>query len=101
MSRGLGDVYKRQDQRVSVGHGLVEGKHVMCYACGWPVSARDQQDPDFEPGVQCPNCANEISDERKRRFAERQAMWEKQGRVTPKKDTAECPSASSVKGTGR
>lgn len=71
------------DQRVSVGHGLTEGKHVMCYACGWPVSEQDQRHPDFRPGVQCPNCAGEISEERKRRFAERQAMWEKQGRVPP------------------
>ena len=72
------------DQRVSVGHGLAEGKHVMCFACGWPVSEQDQQHPDFEPGVHCPNCVNEISEERKRRFAERQAMWEKQGRVQPR-----------------
>ncbi|MCA9140670.1 MAG: pseudouridine synthase, partial [Planctomycetales bacterium] len=72
------------DQRVSVGHGLVEGDHVMCYACGWPVSGEDQSHPDFEPGVHCPNCVNEISEERKRRFAERQAMWEKQGRVRPR-----------------
>ena len=72
------------DQRVSVGHGLVEGEHVMCYACGWPVSAEDQQHQDFEPGVHCPHCVNEISDERKKRFADRQAMWEKQGRARPK-----------------
>ncbi|MDV6033625.1 MAG: rhodanese-related sulfurtransferase [Phycisphaera sp. RhM] len=69
------------DQRVSVGHGLAEGEHVMCFACGWPVSREDQQHPDFQAGVHCPNCVNEISEERKRRFAERQAMWEKQGRV--------------------
>ncbi|PAY19555.1 hypothetical protein CKO51_10575 [Rhodopirellula sp. SM50] len=69
------------DQRVSVGHGLAEGEHVMCFACGWPVSKEDQQHPDFKAGVHCPNCVNEISEERKRRFAERQAMWEKQGRV--------------------
>ena len=72
------------DQRVSVGHGLAEGKHVMCFACGWPVSAEDQQRDGFEPGVHCPNCVDEISEERKRRFAERQAMWEKQGRVKPR-----------------
>ncbi len=71
------------DQRVSVGHGLVEGKHVMCYACGWPVSRADQQHPDYQPGVHCPHCVNEISAERKRRFAERQAMWEKQGLARP------------------
>ncbi|MCO8122703.1 rhodanese-related sulfurtransferase [Stieleria sp. TO1_6] len=69
------------DQRVSVGHGLAVGEHVMCFACGWPVSKADQQHPDFEPGVHCPNCKHELSEERKRRFAERQAMWERQGRA--------------------
>ena len=73
------------DQRVSVGHGLSEGEHVMCFACGWPVSAEDQRHPDFEPGVHCPQCVDDISEDRKQRFAERQAMWEKQGRVRPKK----------------
>ena len=67
------------DQRVSVGHGLTEGKHVMCYACGWPVSEEDQRHPDYQVGVHCPNCVNEISEERKRRFAERQSMWDRQG----------------------
>ncbi|MCD0461229.1 oxygen-dependent tRNA uridine(34) hydroxylase TrhO [Roseiconus lacunae] len=67
------------DNRVSVGHGLAEGKHVMCYACGWPVSEQEQQHEDYQAGVQCPNCVNEISEERKRRFAERQSMWERQG----------------------
>lgn len=71
------------DQRVSVKHGLEEGEHVMCYACGWAVSKEEREHPDYEAGVHCPNCKNEISEERKRRFAERQAMWEKQGRVRP------------------
>jgi len=71
------------DQRVSVGHGLVEGKHVMCYACGWPVPPDDQHAPGYQPGVHCPNCVDQLSEERKRRFAERQAMWEKQGRTRP------------------
>ncbi|MEO1619133.1 MAG: rhodanese-related sulfurtransferase [Planctomycetota bacterium] len=74
------------DQRVSVGHGLKEGDHVMCFACGWPVSGEDQQHPDYEAGVHCPQCVHEISEERKRRFAERQAMWVKQGRVLPESE---------------
>ncbi|MEL6105810.1 MAG: rhodanese-related sulfurtransferase [Planctomycetota bacterium] len=73
------------DQRVSVSHGLSEGDHVMCYACGWPVSAEDQQHADFEPGVHCPQCKGKITDEQRQRFAERQAMWEKQGRVRPRR----------------
>ncbi|MEO1524432.1 MAG: rhodanese-related sulfurtransferase [Planctomycetota bacterium] len=73
------------DQRVSVGHGLVEGEHVMCYACGWPVSADDQQHADFEPGVHCPQCKDTITEEQRERFTERQAMWEKQGRARPRR----------------
>ncbi|KAA5545246.1 rhodanese-related sulfurtransferase [Roseiconus nitratireducens] len=71
------------DQRVSVGHGLTEGGHVMCYACGWPVSEQDQRHPDYEPGVHCPKCKDQISQEQRERFAQRQAMWEKQGRDRP------------------
>lgn len=78
------------DQRVSVGHGVQESGHVMCFACGWPVSEADQQHKDFEAGVHCPNCVNEISEERKRRFAERQAMWEKQGLTSPGKTLKDC-----------
>ncbi len=71
------------DKRVSVSHGLAEGPHVMCFACGWPVSQEHQQHPDFKAGVHCPNCRHEVSEERQRRFAERQAMWEKQGLAEP------------------
>ncbi|MBA17388.1 MAG: hypothetical protein CMN73_13685 [Sphingomonas sp.] len=44
------------DRRVSVGHGLVEGSHVQCMACGHPVSSEGQQSPDYEAGVSCPDC---------------------------------------------
>jgi len=71
------------DGRVSVGHGLAEGDHVMCYACGWPVSRTDQQHPDYQPGVHCPHCKDKLTEDQKRRFAERQAMWEKQGLPRP------------------
>ena len=76
------------DQRVSVGHGLAEGPHVMCYSCGWPVSENDQSHPDFEPGVCCPNCKDKITPEQRRRFADRQTMWDKQGRPRPTKGPA-------------
>lgn len=60
------------DQRVSVGHALRVGEHVMCFACGWPVTQSQQQHPDYRPGVHCPRCVNEITEEQKGRFAERQ-----------------------------
>lgn len=60
------------DRRVSVGHGLGVGDHELCFACGWPVTAEDRQHEDYEPGIHCPRCVGEITDEQKRRFAERQ-----------------------------
>lgn len=64
------------DRRVSVGHGLRESDHEMCFGCGWPVTQEQQQHPDYVPGVQCPNCVGEITDEQRRRFAERQRQIE-------------------------
>ncbi|QDT12456.1 rhodanese-related sulfurtransferase [Planctomycetes bacterium K23_9] len=60
------------DQRVAVGHGLTESEHVMCFACGWPVTTEQQQHADFVAGVQCPGCAGRLTQEQKDRFAERQ-----------------------------
>ncbi|MDC0279015.1 rhodanese-related sulfurtransferase [bacterium] len=64
------------DDRVSVGHGLSEGEHVMCFGCGWPVTTQQQASDDFIPGVQCSNCAGTITDDQRRRFAERQRQHE-------------------------
>ena len=60
------------DQRVSVGHGLAESDHVMCFACGWPVTAEERLHPDFVAGVHCRRCVDKISPEQRARFAERQ-----------------------------
>lgn len=60
------------DGRVAVGHGLQVSDHVMCFACGWPVSVEDQQHPDYVFGIHCPRCVDEITDEQKERFAMRQ-----------------------------
>ncbi|TWU42000.1 oxygen-dependent tRNA uridine(34) hydroxylase TrhO [Novipirellula artificiosorum] len=74
------------DQRVAVTHGLEVADHVLCFGCGWPVDREAQQHTDFRPGVHCPRCVNELTDEQKKRFAERQRQWELQNRedeVTP------------------
>ena len=64
------------DRRVSVGHGLEVGEHDLCFACGWPITQEDQQHPDFRLGVHCPRCVNEITEEQRSRFAERQRQIE-------------------------
>ncbi|MEM1278000.1 MAG: rhodanese-related sulfurtransferase [Pseudomonadota bacterium] len=60
------------DGRVAVGHGLAEGDHTLCHACGRPVSPEDQDHPDYVEGISCAACMDEYSDEDRARFAERQ-----------------------------
>lgn len=60
------------DRRVSVGHGLREGPHLLCHACRRPILPEDRDRPEYEDGVACHQCANETSDDDKARFRERQ-----------------------------
>lgn len=60
------------DNRVSVDHGLEEGQHILCHACRRPVLPEDTERPEFEDGVSCHLCADEISEADKARFRERQ-----------------------------
>ncbi len=60
------------DERVSVGHGLVEGPHVLCRACRRPLLPADMDHPAFELGVSCHHCLTEHSDADRERFRERQ-----------------------------
>lgn len=70
------------DARVSVGHGLAEGPHMLCYACRKPILPEDRNRPEFEDGVACHQCAAETSEVDKERFRERQkqiALAKKRG----------------------
>lgn len=60
------------DARVSVGHGLTEGPHILCHACRRPLSPADRDHPAFEQGVACHQCVDETTEEDKGRFRERQ-----------------------------
>jgi UPF0176 protein len=60
------------DQRVSVGHGLAPGTHTLCHACRMPVSEQDSQSTLYEPGVSCPACHAERSDEQRAAYRERE-----------------------------
>jgi len=59
------------DERVSVGHGLVEGTHGLCRACRRPLSSADRAHAQFVEGVSCPRCHGERSEEQRARYAER------------------------------
>ncbi|UWQ99313.1 rhodanese-related sulfurtransferase [Rhodobacteraceae bacterium S2214] len=60
------------DARVSVGHGLEEGPHMLCYACRRPILPEDKNRAEYEEGVSCHQCFNEKSEDDKERFRERQ-----------------------------
>jgi UPF0176 protein len=47
------------DERVSVGHGLVEGDATLCRACRHPLTAHDRADAAYVEGVSCPHCAGD------------------------------------------
>ena len=60
------------DARVSVGHGLTEGPHQLCYACRRPILPKDQDCDSYEHGVACHHCVHKNSNSDKDRFRERQ-----------------------------
>ena len=60
------------DGRVSVGHGLKEGSHKLCYACRRPLQPEDIKHESYEAGVSCHHCIDETSDKDKARFRGRQ-----------------------------
>ena len=60
------------DERVSVGHGLVQGTQRLCRACRLPISEDDRASDLFIEGVQCPRCAATRTHADRARFAERQ-----------------------------
>lgn len=47
------------DERVSVGHGLVEGDATLCRACRHPLTQADRADPAYVEGVSCAYCAED------------------------------------------
>ena len=47
------------DERVSVGHGLVEGDATLCRACRHPLTILDRTSANYVEGVSCPHCAGD------------------------------------------
>ena len=60
------------DNRVSVGHGLVEGNYDQCYACRRPITEDDKTRSDYIKGMQCHQCIDKYTNEDRARFGERQ-----------------------------
>ncbi len=61
------------DNRVSVGHGLIEGNYDQCYACRRPITGANKEQKEYIKGMQCHQCMDEYTDEDRARFGERQS----------------------------
>ena len=59
------------DERVAVQHGLEPGSYAMCHGCGHPVSEKDMRSSHYEPGITCPHCYDQLSQDQRLRFTER------------------------------
>lgn len=87
------------DERVSVREDLSPGSHVLCHACGLPVSPDAQHHPAYVEGVSCPSCIDGYSQERRERFAQRQhqimlARGRGESHLGPRQASQENPVAS-------
>lgn len=60
------------DGRVSLTHGLRQGRHGLCHACRRPVAPEDRDRPEYEEGVCCHRCVEEYDEGDRARFRERQ-----------------------------
>ena len=59
------------DTRVAVDRDLAEGGYVQCHACRRPLSSDDLASPHYREGVSCPNCIDELDEDREARLRER------------------------------
>ncbi len=64
------------DNRVSVDHHLQKGQYDQCHGCRHPITEADKLSPLYMKGVCCPGCHDQLSDDQKARFAERQKQVE-------------------------
>ncbi len=60
------------DNRVAVNHALEKGSYEQCFACRYPITEQEMQNEHYIEGVSCPRCFDKISEQQKRRYAERQ-----------------------------
>ena len=56
------------DHRVSLVHGLKEGKSQLCFGCRWPLLEEDLKSEKFEIGVSCPKCFDSLAEEKNKAF---------------------------------
>lgn len=64
------------DDRVTVDHQLNAGKYDQCHACRMPILEEDKERKEYEKGVSCHHCFDQVTDEQRARYAEREKQME-------------------------
>jgi UPF0176 protein len=85
------------DERVSVGHGLVQGDLQLCRSCRRPLGAQELASPLYEEGVSCPHCHATLDAVRRNALAERQ----RQVRLARQRGTAHIAAQMPARTHGR
>lgn len=62
------------DERVAVKHGLEQGEATLCYGCRRALMPADLASPLYEYGISCAHCHDSLSDDQRKRFAERRTQ---------------------------
>lgn len=86
------------DQRVAVAHGLKQGTYTSCHACRAPVSEQERLSDEYEEGVSCPHCFNQLPESTKLRAQARQkqvTLAQKRGQAHMGSDVAKQLKSSS------
>ena len=60
------------DERVSVGHGLVQGELELCRSCRNPLTDEVKVSPQYERGASCPGCHGSTTEVQKAGYRQRQ-----------------------------
>ncbi len=63
------------DQRTAVTHGVTPGTYDTCCGCGDPISEADKTSPQYQEGISCPSCFDNLTAEKKARRQERQRQF--------------------------
>jgi len=60
------------DGRVAVNHDLEQGQYDQCFACRFPLTEDEMKSEHYVKGVSCHRCHENVTDEQRARFAERE-----------------------------
>ncbi|MEL7311402.1 MAG: rhodanese-related sulfurtransferase [Pseudomonadota bacterium] len=59
------------DERVAVDAARAPGGFVQCHGCRRALAPQDLEHPDYEPGICCARCVNELTARQRAQFEER------------------------------